>query len=201
MGRTVNQKEHVRSGLPLARDKEIVIQDTNNELLIYDLKTNKALHLNETAAMVWSLCDGRRSAAQICEEMGLKLNTTVSEDLARLALDYLDEHKLLSTENKRNCLPVETSRREMLKNVAATSLIALPLISSVVAPKAINAQSNSCARGVCFSAGQDYCAGYLGQTITATGHTSNNGTCMGIVTSVSVTCSGVVGDPFDVSRT
>ena len=37
---------------PKARVSDLVIQESGNELLIYDLKTNKAQSLNETSARI-----------------------------------------------------------------------------------------------------------------------------------------------------
>ena len=43
---------------PKARKENLVVQESNGEVLIYDLDTNKAFCLNETSALVWQACDG-----------------------------------------------------------------------------------------------------------------------------------------------
>jgi hypothetical protein len=43
---------------PEARKDGLVIQDLPEEILVYDLNTNKAHCLNQTAAYVWQACDG-----------------------------------------------------------------------------------------------------------------------------------------------
>jgi hypothetical protein len=42
-----------------SRESNLVVQDLNNEVMIYDLTENKALCLNETASIIWRLCDGK----------------------------------------------------------------------------------------------------------------------------------------------
>ncbi len=44
-----------------------------NELLLYDARTERVVALNVSARAVWALCDGRRSAAEVA--------VTLSEDL------------------------------------------------------------------------------------------------------------------------
>ena len=50
---------------PVSRKKNIVIQELEEEILIYDLAKNKALCLNESAKMIWLECDGTNSVTEI----------------------------------------------------------------------------------------------------------------------------------------
>ena len=43
---------------PTARKNGSVMQEMPDEILIYDLDTNKAHCLNETSALVWKACNG-----------------------------------------------------------------------------------------------------------------------------------------------
>ena len=54
--------------LPLARRDGIITKEVEGELLVYDVTRDKAHCLNETAAAVWHLCDGRRSVSEISEQ-------------------------------------------------------------------------------------------------------------------------------------
>ena len=47
--------------LPIARNKDIVVQTLDKEVLIYDLNTHKAYNLNETSSIVYQACDGKTS--------------------------------------------------------------------------------------------------------------------------------------------
>ena len=45
---------------PSTRKSDIVVQKTGEEVLIYDLKVDKAFCLNETSALIWQACDGKK---------------------------------------------------------------------------------------------------------------------------------------------
>lgn len=109
--------------------------------MIYDLNINKALCLNQTAALVYQLCDGTRTVSETNDLISKKLKTPVDEELILLALNELKKNNLLETNKESlNSLPV-ISRREVAKKVGLASLVALPIIASVVAPSAALAQS------------------------------------------------------------
>ena len=80
------------TSLPLARSVEIVLQETGKELLVYDLRINKAYCLNETAGSVFQLCDGHKTVSQISELMSQKLKTLVSQDLILLTINDLNKN-------------------------------------------------------------------------------------------------------------
>lgn len=126
---------------PSARTKGLVVQEVPNEVLVYDLETDKAHCLNETAAAVWRACDGNRSVREIADSVGLTLGKEVSDDLVWLAIDQLNEHGLL----QRNVTTKFNgqSRREALKKIGIASMVALPIIASLAAPKSVLA-STSC---------------------------------------------------------
>lgn len=117
---------------PLARRSNLVVQDINEEVLIYDLSENKAFCLNSTAAMVWQLCDGRRTIAEISEQIG-------NEDYVWLALDILKKENLIENEfaSKFSAL----SRREVIKKIGLGAAAALPVINSLVVPTSVYAAS------------------------------------------------------------
>ncbi len=124
---------------PLARKSNIVVQELKNETLVYDLKINKAFCLNETSALVWSLCDGNRTASEISGEMSVSLEALVSEELVWIALDQLSKGGLLDGEIEQRFMGL--SRREVIRKVGFASVVALPMISSLIAPTAGMAQS------------------------------------------------------------
>jgi len=43
------------------------VEQIDSELLLYDGKRTMVVYLNETALLVWQLCDGHRSSADIVE--------------------------------------------------------------------------------------------------------------------------------------
>jgi hypothetical protein len=130
---------------PTSRKKDIVVQEYNNEILIYDLSLHKAFSLNETSALVWQACDGSKTVSEISRQISKQLKSPVTEDFVWLALDQLKQDNLLE-EDTVPANPFEgLSRREVIRKVGYASLVALPVIASLVAPTAIMAQSTNCA--------------------------------------------------------
>jgi hypothetical protein len=127
---------------PLARKANLVIQELDNEILIYDLKINKVFSLNETSALVWQFSDGSRSTAEIAQVISQTLKLPIKEDFVWLALSQLGKEKLLDNE-----IPVNfqgSTRREVIKRIGLASMITLPMISTLIAPAALHAQSTNC---------------------------------------------------------
>lgn len=124
--------------LPFARNTDVVMQELDGEILIYDSKTHKAYNLNETSAIVYTACNGKTSF----DELKNKHNFT--DDLIFLALDELRKENLLKEDNSYKSPFAGISRREVIKKVALGSLIALPVILALTVPKAIHAQSVVC---------------------------------------------------------
>ena len=119
---------------PLSRQSGIVVQEAKGELLIYDLKINKAYCLNKTSAMVYQLCDGNNAISDFSKELSKKLKLTVTDDLIWLAIDQFREVDLLSNTEEIKTKFEGLSRRDVIKKVGFASMVALPVISSLVAP-------------------------------------------------------------------
>lgn len=60
---------------PVSKRDDLVVQELNGEVLIYNLSDNKAFCLNETSALVWQACDGEKNIAEISKELSKKLNS------------------------------------------------------------------------------------------------------------------------------
>ncbi len=119
---------------PIARNNGIVVQETAEETLVYDVNTNKAHCLNPTAAFVWKSCNGNNSVADINSLLENEFGTKVHEDLVWLAIDQLNNDNLLveKVETKISGL----SRREVIKRIGLATAIALPIVASLSAPTA-----------------------------------------------------------------
>lgn len=129
---------------PIARTTGIVVQDFKHEVLIYDLRTNKAYALNETSTAVWQLCDGNNSIDKIADLLSIKFKELVSEDIVLLSLELLKKENLLEAETVQTTSFEGLTRREAVRKIGFSALVTLPVISILVAPSAINAQSLSC---------------------------------------------------------
>jgi hypothetical protein len=126
--------------LPIARKTSLIIKELPNETLVYDLETDQAHCLNETAARVWKSCDGRQTVTQLRESMEKETNSPVPEEMTWLALEQLENFKLLETPVNQPTHLSGMSRRQMIRLVG-TAAIAVPVITSIVAPRPAQAQS------------------------------------------------------------
>lgn len=119
---------------PVARQEGLVVQEMPDEVLVYDLETNKAHCLNRTAAFVWKSCDGSKTPAQIARLFDAPAGKPVTEDLVWLAIDQLSENNLLERQIRADFK--NRTRREVIKKIGLAAVIALPIVSSLVAPTA-----------------------------------------------------------------
>jgi hypothetical protein len=126
---------------PTARKTGLVVQEVPNEVLVYDLETNKAHCLNSTASIVWKACDGKNSVTDIASIVASQSGAKISDDLVWLAIDQLNENSLLESEVKTEF--AGRSRRDAIKKIGMASMIALPIVASLTAPKSAMA-SVSC---------------------------------------------------------
>ncbi|MDQ3635700.1 MAG: PqqD family protein [Acidobacteriota bacterium] len=129
---------------PLARNKNLVVQQADDELLVYDLNINKAICLNETSALIWQNCDGEKNVLEIAKVVEKKFGELVSEDFVKFAIDQLKKENLIENKNEVVTEFNGMSRREVIKRVGLGSLVALPIIASLTAPMAAQAQSAAC---------------------------------------------------------
>lgn len=132
----------INSQVPVARKQGLVVQEMPEEVLIYDLDTNKAHCLNDTAAFVWKSCDGKNSVADIAKMFASDKGKPIPEDLVWFAIEQLNDKKLLSSEIATNFKG--QNRREVIKKIGLASMIALPIVASLAAPTSVLATA-SCA--------------------------------------------------------
>jgi len=125
---------------PVARTESLIVKEVDGETLVYDLRTDKAHCLNETAARVWKNCDGRASVSEIAEVLSRESNSTVKEDLVWIALDQLQKFKLLEETPAKPLHLFGMTRRQMVARLGIAA-VALPAIVAIVAPTA-NAQGS-----------------------------------------------------------
>jgi hypothetical protein len=130
------------SQVPVARKQGLVVQEMPEEVLIYDLDTNKAHCLNKTAAFVWKSCDGNKSVADITKSFESDFGSPVQEDLVWLAIEQLNDKNLLSESLQTNFKG--QNRREVIKKIGFASVVAIPIVASLTAPSSALA-SASCA--------------------------------------------------------
>ena len=160
----MNQK--VRNARPLARKQDLLVQELPHEVLVYDIERDRAHCLNETAAFVWKRCDGRNTPRDIARLLGNKGGSTVDEKIVWLALDQLADNDLLE---RRLVLPplfAGLNRRQIVRALGLAAVVAVPLVTSIVAPTA--AQAATCnASGQPCAAGAQCCSGLCNSNLCA----------------------------------
>jgi hypothetical protein len=131
---------------PIAYKDNIIIQEAGNELLVYDLRSNRAHCLTESAAFIWNCCDGGTSVEQMRQKIKERFGTEVSEDFVLLALEELGREGLLESSVETGLGKI--SRREALRKVGVGTMIALPLVASLAVPNTALAVA-SCVGQMC----------------------------------------------------
>ena len=154
---------------PTARREKLVIQEMAEEVLVYDLERDQAHCLNQTAAMVWKHCDGKTDAAGIAGRLAKDLRAPVDERIVWFALEQLGRDKLLEQSIVPPGAMAGMTRRQMVRTLGLAAVVAVPLITSIVAPTPAQAVSciangqpcpggpTTCCSGTCSVAGGNIC--------------------------------------------
>jgi Coenzyme PQQ synthesis protein D (PqqD)/UPF0506 len=125
--------------IPCARTEGIVVQALPGEVLVYDLERHKAHCLNYTAALIWKHCDGQTSVTEMIRILEQELKTPVPEGVVWLALRQLGKACLLAERVDKSGGREMMSRREVMRRLGWGAAASLPLVTSIVAPTAVEA--------------------------------------------------------------
>jgi hypothetical protein len=150
---------------PLTRQDGLIIREVENEILIYDTKNNKAHCLNDTAARVWKLCDGRTTTEEISRSLTHQLGTPMDEKVVWFALKQFGRDELLEEELSLPPAYMASglNRREMVRVLGLAAVVAVPLVTSIVAPTAVQA-ATCLASGQPCGTGAQCCSGLCSGT-------------------------------------
>lgn len=155
--------------MPAARKDDLVVQELPEEVLVYNTKRHTAHCLNPTAALVWKHCDGQTTVTDMLRILRRELNQPVDEAVVWLAVRQLEKARLLAAHMTRPEDQISLSRREVVRRVGVAAAVTLPLVTSVIAPMAIQAgscraagqpctTSVQCCSGICNGAPTGTCA-------------------------------------------
>jgi hypothetical protein len=133
-------KTDTKQILPKARTEQLIVKEVDDEVLVYDLKSDKAHCLNKTAANVWKNCDGEKSLSDIKAALASDSGAAVDEGVVWLALDQLKQFKLLAEVPSAPAVFAGMSRRQLMRNLGVAA-IALPVVVSIISPTAAFAAS------------------------------------------------------------
>ena len=127
--------------VPPAR-KKLLLLELEDEVLMYDSERNVAHCLNRTAGLVWKHCDGRTSVDEILHMLQDGSHSPVDQTVVWLALEQLNKAHLLEEPiPPRDLKSKGLSRRDLIRKLGMASAVALPLVTSVLAPTAAHAAS------------------------------------------------------------
>lgn len=127
---------------PQARSENLVIQTLPDETLVYDLTTHKAHCLNETSSFIWDRCNGELSVDKILKVFEDRFGQPVERELIELALTLLYERHLLT--NDFNTAVQVPNRRELIKQIGLASVVAIPVVATLLAPQSAFAIAGNC---------------------------------------------------------
>ena len=151
-------KENAGS-IPLARREGLVIQELPDEVLVYDRERDKAHCLNQTAALVWGYCDGKTTVPTMARYLERDLKTeAVDEKIVWYALNQLSRDHLLDDGFVTPAIIGGMTRRQMVHVLGVAAVIAIPLVTSILAPTP--AQAATCKpTGTACGGGAECCSG------------------------------------------
>ena len=138
----INEGDKVNSGdpsVPSARTERLLTQELGDELLIYDLDSNEAHCLNQTAALVWKHADGKMRVGQIASLLENVTGSQVHDEVVLMACHQLGKCKLLQGDMPSTSKSPRLSRRDVIRRIGSAAAISLPLVASIVAPGAVQA--------------------------------------------------------------
>jgi hypothetical protein len=130
---------------PITRREDVIVEEVDGELLLYDEPQELACRLNRTAFRVWESCDGTHSVTDLVDVLRAEVGDVADEDLVRVTLDSLDEHGLiLSGYAHQKGKAGRLSRRRFIARAGAVgaAAAALPVVQAIVAPTSAAAQSS-----------------------------------------------------------
>jgi hypothetical protein len=129
--------------MPRARTEELVVKTVAGEVLVYDLTHHRAHSLNATAAALWRACNGTRSQTEIRMWAAAETGHLLDAAVVDYALRQLDRAGLLATPGGvASREGVHLTRRDLIRRGALVG--AIPVVASIVAPTAADAQSAVC---------------------------------------------------------
>ena len=162
-----------------ARSERVLVEQIEDEVVVYDLNNDKAHLLNTTTAAVWRLCDGATTVAEMAARVSSDLDAPVGDEVVWEALAQLQRADLLEAPVEAPAPPAGMTRRTMIKRMGLAA-VAIPVVTSILAPTAAAAASvglpidSSCnGHGNCAS---NYC---VGSPKVCRPCTENNNKCPG----------------------
>ena len=134
---------------PRAKRDDIIVSEVEDEVLLFDVRKNRAHALNRTAAEVWRACDGATTIQDLSVHLE-RLGVRPAGEAVSLALRQLSQADLIWG-GYDSPMKDGLSRREFGRRAGQVGLAATvaPFVASIVAPTALAANSPICPSGPC----------------------------------------------------
>ncbi len=154
-------------GRPKARTKGLIVEEAGSELLVYDRNNDHVHSLNGPAARIWRLCTGRRTVEQIASELDIPLDPAERKLVVR---DAITKFERLGLVDAAEGAPANPSRRMWARRISigVAAGVALPLVTSIIAPTSAYAASKLGTGATCSTSTQ--CASGCCCSNNSTGH-------------------------------
>src|SRR5215813_6178162 len=107
-----------------------------DEILAVKPATLEAHALNQSAAAVFDLCDGRASKSEMAAEIQRRTGLPVDEEIVELALAELVDAGLVVLDGPES--PTTISRRSLVRrlSLSAAAVMMLPVVETILVPPA-----------------------------------------------------------------
>ncbi len=148
----------VKKDLPRQRTQGLIIKRLPEEVLVYDQDRDRAHCLNQSAAAVWEQCDGQTTAAEIARSIQNQTGAIVGEEVVWLALEQLGRDHLLEERVQWPANIPAMTRREAVRRISIGAAVAIPLVTSIIAPTPAQAATCVASGGFC-TANTQCCSG------------------------------------------
>jgi hypothetical protein len=127
---------------PRVRQSDLFSEEIHGERVIYDDSNKKVHRLNPTMSWVWSHCDGSRTVDDLIAAMQGETGRDDARGLITSGLKQLGDANLLQPESvDLNALMAARSTVGRRAAVAAGLSIAVPMMTSIIAPTPAAAKS------------------------------------------------------------
>jgi hypothetical protein len=129
---------------PRVRHSNLWAEELNEQYVIYDTHNQTVHGLNRTMSWLWSHCDGSRTLDDLIAAMQRDTGDDNAHSLITVGLKQLAEANLLEPESvDLNAVMAEPSTVGRRAAVAAGLSIAVPMMTSIIAPTPASAKSES----------------------------------------------------------
>jgi hypothetical protein len=126
--------------LPESRKKGLIVQESSDEVVVYDTERHKAHCLTPAVARVWQSCDGTKGVPEISNTLR-DSNVPADEEMVWMMVHRLGKLDLLVQKVPVPAGALYSSRREVAQRLLALGGVSAILTATQAAPTAASAQS------------------------------------------------------------